>query len=57
MPIFNGVAPIEFDLAIAKRAFTLSIMFLGMLMFTNLCLVYVEVTFYQVYSLRDKFLR
>jgi len=42
------VPPFEFDLEIAKEIIPLSLIYVGMLAFNNLCLKYVEVTFYQV---------
>jgi len=45
---FSLVPPFEFDLEIAKEIIPLSLIYVGMLAFNNLCLKYVEVTFYQV---------
>jgi len=42
------IPPVEFDLAIAKKVLVLAGVFVGMVSFNNLCLLYVEVTFYQV---------
>merc|ERR1712087_182160 len=38
----------EYKIAIAKRVMPLTLVFLGMIVFNNLCLKYVEVSFYQV---------
>jgi GDP-fucose transporter C1 len=42
------VAPLEFDRAIARGVAPLTLVFIAMLAFNNLCLRYVEVWFYQV---------
>lgn len=42
------VPPFEFDLEIAKRVAPLTFIYVMMLALNNLCLQYVEVTFYQV---------
>jgi hypothetical protein len=42
------IPPIEFDTAIAKKVAILTVVYVGQLTFNNLCLLYVEVTFYQV---------
>ena len=42
------IPPIEFDMDIAKKVVVLAGIFVGMVSFNNLCLLYVEVTFYQV---------
>jgi solute carrier family 35 (GDP-fucose transporter), member C1 len=39
---------LEYDLNVAKQVFPLAAVFVGMVGFNNLCLLYVEVTFYQV---------
>jgi solute carrier family 35 (GDP-fucose transporter), member C1 len=38
----------EYNLAVAKRIFPLSLVFVGMITFNNLCLKWVEVSFYNV---------
>ena len=48
VPILSYFRPFEFDLAIAKRVVPLMFIFIGMVSFNNLCLKYVEVSFYQV---------
>ncbi|KAI8582081.1 hypothetical protein K450DRAFT_228911 [Umbelopsis ramanniana AG] len=45
---FSIIPPYEFDLSIAKRVAPLTVVYVLMLAFNNLCLQYVEVTFYQV---------
>ncbi|ORY05212.1 hypothetical protein K493DRAFT_252836 [Basidiobolus meristosporus CBS 931.73] len=45
---FSTIPPFEFDLRIAKRVAPLTIIYVLMLALNNLCLKYVEVTFYQV---------
>ncbi|KAK9728073.1 hypothetical protein K7432_001325 [Basidiobolus ranarum] len=45
---FSTIPPFEFDLRIAKRVAPLTIIYVMMLALNNLCLKYVEVTFYQV---------
>lgn len=47
-PLFSIVPPFEFDQRIAKSVFPLTLIYIGMLSLNNLCLKYVEVTFYQV---------
>jgi len=42
------VPPFEFNREKAKETVNLSIIFIGMIVFNNLCLLYVEVSFYQV---------
>ena len=42
------VPPLEFDLGVAQQIFPLTVLFVCMLSFNNLCLRYVEVWFYQV---------
>jgi len=42
------IPPFEFDYNVAKKVLPLSIVFVCMISFNNLCLFYVEVTFYQV---------
>jgi GDP-fucose transporter C1 len=42
------VPPFEFDREKAKQTILLSVIFIGMIVFNNLCLLYVEVSFYQV---------
>lgn len=46
--LFSLVPPFEFRLDIAKKVSPLTIMYVLMLAFNNLCLKYVEVTFYQI---------
>lgn len=46
--IFSIIPPYEFDTNIAKRVAPLTVVYVLMLAFNNLCLQYVEVTFYQV---------
>jgi GDP-fucose transporter C1 len=45
---FSLIPPHELDLAIARKVMPLSFIYVLMLAFNNLCLQYVEVTFYQV---------
>lgn len=42
------IPPYEFDISIARKVIPLTFMYVMMLAFNNLCLQYVEVTFYQV---------
>jgi len=42
------IPPLEFNFEIAKKVIPLAIVFVGMISFNNMCLLYVEVTFYQV---------
>jgi solute carrier family 35 (GDP-fucose transporter), member C1 len=42
------IPPFEFDLNIAKKVMPLTIIYLCMVVFNNLCLQYVQVSFYQV---------
>ncbi|KAM3580288.1 hypothetical protein VKS41_007524 [Umbelopsis sp. WA50703] len=46
--LFSIIPPYEFDTNIAKRVAPLTVVYVLMLAFNNLCLQYVEVTFYQV---------
>jgi GDP-fucose transporter C1 len=39
---------LEFDVAKAKRILPLTVIFVLMMAFNNLCLLYVQVSFYQV---------
>jgi len=48
IPAVSMIPPMEFDLAIAKKVAPLAVCFVGMVSFNNMCLLYVEVTFYQV---------
>lgn len=48
MRIFSLVPPFEFQLDIARNVAPLTITYVMMLALNNLCLEYVEVTFYQV---------
>ena len=45
---FSLIPPHELDLTIARKVMPLSFIYVLMLAFNNLCLQYVEVTFYQV---------
>jgi len=45
---FSIVPPFECDFRISKEILSLTLIYIGMLAFNNLCLQYVEVTFYQV---------
>lgn len=45
---FAQFPPFEYDINIAKRVMPLSLIFVAMISLNNLCLQYVEVTFYQV---------
>lgn len=47
-PLFAFMPRIEFNIKIAKTIAPLTLVFVGMLVFNNLCLNYVEVWFYQV---------
>jgi len=42
------IPPLEFNPVIAQKVLPLAVVFVGMVAFNNLCLAYVEVTFYQV---------
>ncbi|CAG8611228.1 2350_t:CDS:2 [Ambispora leptoticha] len=46
--LFSLIPPYEFDLSIARKVAPLTLTYVMMLAFNNLCLQYVEVTFYQV---------
>lgn len=46
--LFSIIPPYEFNMVIAKRVAPLTFVYVGMLVLNNLCLKYVEVTFYQV---------
>ncbi|KAI8145453.1 triose-phosphate transporter family-domain-containing protein [Fennellomyces sp. T-0311] len=46
--LFSIIPPYEFDINIAKRVAPLTFVYVMMLALNNLCLKYVEVTFYQV---------
>ena len=46
--LFSIIPPYEFDTNIAKRVAPLTFVYVMMLALNNLCLKYVEVTFYQV---------
>ena len=48
MPAFAFVAPFQFRSGVAQSVFPLTLCYVGMLVFNNICLQYVEVTFYQV---------
>jgi solute carrier family 35 (GDP-fucose transporter), member C1 len=45
---FAQFPPFEFDAGVAKRVLPLSVIFVSMIALNNLCLQYVEVTFYQI---------
>merc|ERR1712130_17365 len=45
---FSFFPVFEFKLSIARKVMPLTFVFLGMIVFNNLCLKYVEVSFYQV---------
>ena len=47
--IFSFFPPFEYKLNLAKKVMPLTFVFLGMIVFNNLCLKYVEVSFYQVW--------
>jgi len=47
-PSLKFVPPFEFHQEQAQKVFQLSLIFIGMIVFNNLCLLYVEVSFYQV---------
>ena len=42
------IAPFQFRTNVAQSVFPLTLCYVGMLVFNNICLQYVEVTFYQV---------
>ncbi|CAG8580680.1 6796_t:CDS:2, partial [Ambispora gerdemannii] len=46
--LFSLIPPYEFDLSIARKVAPLTFTYVMMLTFNNLCLQYVEVTFYQI---------
>ncbi|KAI9318205.1 triose-phosphate transporter family-domain-containing protein [Dichotomocladium elegans] len=46
--LFSVIPPYEFDINVAKRVAPLTFVYVMMLALNNLCLKYVEVTFYQV---------
>lgn len=47
-PVLGYFRPFEFNTDIARRVLPLMVIFIGMISFNNLCLKYVEVSFYQV---------
>jgi GDP-fucose transporter C1 len=46
--LFSIIPPFEFNPVVAKRVAPLTFVYVMMLALNNLCLKYVEVTFYQV---------
>jgi GDP-fucose transporter C1 len=48
IPKIERVPPFEFNTEKAQKLMSLSFIFVGMIAFNNLCLKYVEVSFYQV---------
>lgn len=48
LKIFSLVPPFEFKLSIAIRVLPLTVVYVSMLAFNNLCLAFVEVSYYQV---------
>jgi solute carrier family 35 (GDP-fucose transporter), member C1 len=50
VPALAFVAPFQFRVPVAQSVFPLTLCYVGMLVFNNICLQYVEVTFYQVRS-------
>lgn len=47
--LFSIIPPFEFDTNVAKKVAPLTFVYVMMLALNNLCLKYVEVTFYQVH--------
>ena len=50
-PVLSYFRPFEFNYDIARKVLPLMFIFIGMISFNNLCLKYVEVSFYQVIAL------
>jgi len=48
IPQFSFYPPFEYKLSIARKVMPLTFVFVAMIIFNNLCLKYVEVSFYQV---------
>jgi GDP-fucose transporter C1 len=48
IPSFTLIPPYEFNMDVARRVAPLTSIFCAMILFNNLCLQYVEVSFYQV---------
>ena len=48
VPALSFIAPFQFRQSTAQAVFPLTLCYVGMLVFNNICLQYVEVTFYQV---------
>lgn len=48
MPAFAIFPPFEFNFAVARKIAPLTFVYLSMIVFNNLCLKYVQVSFYQV---------
>eukprot|EP01099_Mayorella_cantabrigiensis_P000398 TRINITY_DN1185_c0_g5_i1.p1 TRINITY_DN1185_c0_g5~~TRINITY_DN1185_c0_g5_i1.p1 ORF type:complete len:505 (-),score=121.84 TRINITY_DN1185_c0_g5_i1:44-1453(-) len=48
IPAFALIPPLEIDLQKAKQILPLTLCFIGMIVFNNLCLLYVHVSFYQI---------
>jgi len=46
--LFSFFPPLEFDIKKARKILPLTVVFLGMIVFNNLCIKYVEVSFYYI---------
>merc|ERR1719461_1106473 len=46
--LFSFFPPFEYEIAKAKKILPLTVVFLGMIVFNNLCIKYVEVSFYYI---------
>jgi len=46
--LFSFFPPLEFDIRKARKILPLTVVFLGMIVFNNLCIKYVEVSFYYI---------
>ena len=47
-PMFSFMPPVEFDIEIAKKVLPVTIFYISMMICNNLCLFYVEISFYLV---------
>jgi len=47
-PLFSIIPPFEFVILFAQKIIPLSCIYVGMIAFNNLCLYYLEITYYQV---------
>ena len=51
MPSLSFIPPLSFDMRVAMQVSPVTLIFIAMIVFNNMCLQYVEVSFYQVRSL------